>query len=133
MIKMTEMDRRKFLLATAAAGALSALGGIPAQAQAPKVLRIRSYSDLPISQDLTGAGDPGAVTCRVGDRQRTGSRTDGPIACAHNDFWAKLNARGCILSPNARVIIRSGTTKNLDPLACTNVPGRNGRLPPQFF
>jgi hypothetical protein len=94
---------------------------------------IRSYSDLPISQDLTGAGDPGAVTCRVGDRQRTGSRTDGPIACAHNDFWAKLNARGCILSPNARVIIRSGTTKNLDPLACTNVPGRNGRLPPQLF
>lgn len=48
MIKMTEMDRRQFLLATAAAGALTALGGLAAQAQASKVLRIRSYSDLQV-------------------------------------------------------------------------------------
>jgi beta-lactamase regulating signal transducer with metallopeptidase domain len=94
---------------------------------------IRSYSDLPISRQPTGEGDVGAVACWEGARDRTGSRTQGPIACAHNDFWAKLNERGCILSPNARGIIQSGTTKNLDPLACTNIPGRNGRLPPNFF
>jgi hypothetical protein len=94
---------------------------------------LRSYADLPISRDLTGAGDPDAVTCREGERQQTGSRTSGPIACARNDFWAKLNVAGCTLSPGARAIIRSGTTKNLNPLACTHIQGRNGILPPLFF
>jgi hypothetical protein len=94
---------------------------------------VRSYADLPISRQPLGDGDPDAVTCWEGVRERTGPRTSGPIACAHNDFWAKLNVRGCILSPNARVIIRSGTTKNLNPLACTDIPGRNGKLPPRFF
>jgi hypothetical protein len=93
---------------------------------------VRSFADLPISHEPTGAGDPDAVTC-LDQQQQTGSRARGPIACAHNDFWAKLNAAGCILSPNARAIIRSGTTKNLNPLACTHIQGRNGILPPTFF
>ena len=93
---------------------------------------VRSYADLPISKDLTGTGNPDAVTCREQQRA-TGSRTSGPIACAHNDFWAKLNAAGCILGPAARAIIRSGTSKNLNPLACTHIQGRNGVLPPSFF
>jgi hypothetical protein len=93
---------------------------------------VRSYADLPISHAPTGQGDPDAVTC-LEPQRGTGSRSRGPIACAHNDFWAKLNAGGCVLTPNARVIIRSGTSKNLDLLACTHIQGRNGRLPPMFF
>jgi hypothetical protein len=93
---------------------------------------VSSYSDLPISYQPTGAGDPNAVTC-LEALERTGGHSRGPIACAHNDFWAKLNAAGCVLTPNARVIIKSGTSKNLDPLACTHIMGRNGKLPPRFF
>jgi hypothetical protein len=93
---------------------------------------IKSYSDLTISDQPTGAGDPNAVTCL--DAQRgTGRRFRGPIACAHNDFWAKLNIGGCVLTPDARIIIRSGTSKNLDPLYCKHIMGRNGMLPPIFF
>jgi beta-lactamase regulating signal transducer with metallopeptidase domain len=93
---------------------------------------VRSFSDLPISRELKGAGDPDSVTC-VPQPAFSGLPLLGPIACAHNDFWVKLNAAGCILSPDLRVIIRSGTTKNLNPLACTHIMGRNGILPPRFF
>jgi beta-lactamase regulating signal transducer with metallopeptidase domain len=94
---------------------------------------VRSLSDLSLSQNPTGEGDPDAVTCR--EQQRlTAARFSGPIACAHNDFWAKLDAAGCTLNPYARAIIRSGTTKNfLNPLACARIQGRNGILPPSFF
>jgi hypothetical protein len=100
-------------------------------AMSPGGTVIRSSSDLAMSYKPTGEGDPDAVTCL--EQQGTETRFRGPIACAHNDFWAKLNARGCTLSPNAKAIIRSETTKNLNPLACTHVPGRNGVLPPVFF
>lgn len=93
---------------------------------------VRSYSDLPISEEPTGAGDPNAVTCLLA-QWLSGRRSKGPIACAHNDFWAKLNTGGCVLTPDARVIIRSGTSKNLDPLYCKHIMGRNGVLPPIFF
>lgn len=95
---------------------------------------IRSLSDLPMSRDPTptGAGDPDAVTCTVPTRS-AGSVQLGPIACAHNAFWAKLDAAGCTLSPDLRHIIRSGTTKKLNPIGCTHIKGRNGILPPVFF
>lgn len=93
---------------------------------------VRSYADLPIAEQPTGAGDPNAVTC-LPAQQRTTARSRGPIACARNAFWARLNVAGCILTPDARVIIKSGTSKNLDPLACTHIMGRNGKLPPIFF
>ena len=93
---------------------------------------VKSFSDLSISEQPTGAGDPNAVTCQEA-QLGTGGRSRGPIACAHNDFWAKLNTGGCVLTPNARVIIRSGTSKNLDPLYCKHIMGRNGILPPIFF
>jgi hypothetical protein len=93
---------------------------------------VRSFSDLPMSRDLTGAGDPATVTC-LPQPAFSGSASLGPIACAHNDFWVRLNVAGCILSPNLRIIQRSGTTKNLNSLACTHIRGRNGILPPMFF
>ncbi|HEY4077145.1 MAG TPA: hypothetical protein VGM26_09470 [Rhizomicrobium sp.] len=93
---------------------------------------IKSISDLPMSRNPSGAGDPDTVTCQK-QQQQTGSLTYGPIACARNDFWAKLNVSGCVLSPDARVIIRSATTKNLNPLACAHIQGRNGTMPPMFF
>ena len=93
---------------------------------------IHSHADLPLSPSPTGAGDPNAVTCREQEKT-TGARGRGPIACAHNEFWARLNAAGCILSPGARRILQSGTSKNLNPLACTHIKGRNGTLPPTFF
>jgi len=93
---------------------------------------VRSLSDLPMTSYPMGEGNPDAVMCAQQQKQ-SGSRSLGPIACAHNDFWAKLNVAGCVLSPSARAIIRSGTTKNLNPLACTHIRGRNGILPPTFF
>ncbi|HEY4077144.1 MAG TPA: M56 family metallopeptidase [Rhizomicrobium sp.] len=93
---------------------------------------IKASSDLPMSGAPSGAGDPDAVTCLNRQRQ-TGSLTYGPIACARNDFWAKLNASGCMLSTDARHIMQSGTTKNLNALACGRIQGRNGILPSMFF
>jgi hypothetical protein len=94
---------------------------------------VRSISDLSLSQNPTGKGDPDAVICRQ-QQQLTGERFNGPIACARNDFWARLDVAGCALDPTARSIIYSGTTKNFtNPSACTRIKGRNGVLPPSFF
>jgi len=101
-------------------------------ALSPAGARVRSLSDLPLSRDPTGTGDPDTVTCLNPQRQ-TGALFRGPIACAHNDFWAKLNAAGCVLSPEARAIIPSGTAKVFKPLACEHIQGRNGVLPRTFF
>jgi len=93
---------------------------------------VKSASDLPMfRQEPTGEGDPTAVACR--GREDTGTRTPGPILCAHNAFWAKLHVRGCVVAPNGWSILRPDTSKNLDPLGCTNIPGRNGKLPRIFF
>jgi hypothetical protein len=93
---------------------------------------VRSFADLPLSRDLTGAGDPATVTC-LPQPAFSGSMSLGPLACAHNDFWVRLSVAGCVLSPNLRVIVRSGTTKNLNVLACRRIKGRNGIMPPMFF
>jgi beta-lactamase regulating signal transducer with metallopeptidase domain len=92
---------------------------------------VKSFADLPISREPSGAGDPDAVTCLT--RQGTGTRTPGPIACARNDFWAKLNATGCVLDPSARHIVPSGRKIVIDGLACGHIQGRNGVLPSMFF
>jgi len=100
-------------------------------ALSPGAPTLRQISDLPLVSAPTGAGDPAAVTCRS---NQTGTKVqESPIACAHNDFWAKLSEAGCILSPNARVIMRSGTAKVFKPLACQHIRGRNGIMPPIFF
>jgi len=100
-------------------------------ALSPGAPALRQVSDLPLVSAPTGAGDPAAVTCRS---NQTGTKMlVSPIACAHNDFWAKLSEAGCILSPNARVIMRSGTAKVFKPLACQHIRGRNGIMPPMFF
>lgn len=92
---------------------------------------LRKISDLPLVVAPTGQGDPAAVTCRS---NQTGTKAlVSPIACAHNAFWAKLSEAGCILSPNARVIMRSGTAKVFKPLACQHIKGSNGLLPREFF
>lgn len=92
---------------------------------------VQHISDLPLAVAPTGEGDPAAITCRS---NQTGTKAlTTPIACAHNDFWAKLSSAGCILSPNARVIMRSGTAKVYKPLACKHIQGRNGIMPPMFF
>ena len=92
---------------------------------------VQHVSDLPLMVAPTGEGDPAVVTCRS---NQTGTKVlASPIACAHNAFWAKLKEAGCILSPNARVIMRSGTAKVFKPLACKHIKGRNGLMPPMFF
>jgi beta-lactamase regulating signal transducer with metallopeptidase domain len=93
---------------------------------------VRSYSDLPISELPTGEGDPNGVTCQE-PQLLTGTRWRGPIACAHNAFWAKLAAGGCVLTPSARSIIFSPTSKKWNTLACVHMKGRNGLLPRVFF
>jgi len=93
---------------------------------------IKSYSDLPISEQPNGAGNPNAVTCQEAQLETEG-RWGGPIACAHNAFRAKLNTGGCVLTPDARVIMFSWTSKKLNPAYCWHIMGRNGFLPPRFF
>jgi hypothetical protein len=83
--------------------------------------------DLP-----AGEGSPEAVSCRA-PQQATATRFLGPEICARNAFWAKLDKAGCVISPGGRAILRSGTTKNLNPLACHQIPGRYGVLPVTFF
>ena len=93
---------------------------------------VKSYSDLPISEQPTGEGDPNAVACQE-PQLLTGARSRGPIACAHNAFWAKLAAGGCVLTPSARAIIYSPTSKKWNTGACRHMKGRNGWLPQIFF
>jgi hypothetical protein len=93
---------------------------------------VRSYSDLPISELPTGEGEPNAVTCESA-QLLSGTRSRGPIVCAHNAFWAKLAAGGCVLTPDARTIIYSPTSKKWNTFACIHLRGRNGWLPRIFF
>lgn len=81
---------------------------------------------VPRSADMpTGAGDPGAISCRI-PQQLASSRLMGPEICKHNRDWAKLYKDGQSISPDGTKVVDAEKARTFRPQACTTTQSVNG-------
>jgi hypothetical protein len=82
---------------------------LPAKAQGPASAAL----DAPLALVPSGAGAPGAVTCRV-PQYLPGSRLKGPKVCKTNHLWALLRTTRMQISPDGtRIIPTASRPRNL--------------------
>jgi len=99
-------------------GGLGPISFQPPQSQPGTESVTVSGERLPRSADMpTGAGNPGAISCRI-PQQLPGSRMMGPEICKRNRDWAKLFKEGRSVSADGKQIVEAEKARTFNPQTC---------------